>query len=53
MKKTIKQLKSDKGYLLIIIRLFDGRKKPVDVIVRKQYEEQLEELNKEIENFEA
>lgn len=49
----IKQLKSDIIYLLKIIRLFNGRKNPVDIMVCKQYERQLEEIKMEIENFET
>ncbi len=53
MKKTIKQLKSDKMYLIRIIKLFDGRESPVDVVVCKQYIKEIEKINKEIEEIES
>lgn len=48
MSKTIKQLKNDKIYLLKIIKLFDGRVSHVDLIVCKQYKEELKNVQEEI-----
>jgi len=53
MKKTLKQLKLDRMYLLMIVKLFDGREKPTEVVICKQYIKMLEEINVEIENFES
>lgn len=52
MNKTIKQLKNDRMYLLMIIKLFDGREKPYDVVICKQYIKMLENINVEIDNYE-
>ena len=53
MKKTLKQLKYDRMYLLMTVKLFDGREKPLDKIICKQYIKMLEKINVEIENFES
>ena len=53
MKKTINQLKSEKMYFLRIFKLFDGREKPEDVVVCKQYLKELEIIIKELEQIET
>lgn len=52
MKTTLKQMKLDRMYLLMTIKLFDGRKKPLEVVICKQYIKMLEEINVEIDNYE-
>jgi len=52
MKKTLKQLKNDRMYLLMIVKLFDGREKPLEIVICKQYIKMLEEIRGEIDNFE-
>ena len=52
MSQSLKQLKNDRMYLLMIIKLFDGREKPYDIVVCKQYVKMLEKINVEIDNYE-
>lgn len=52
MSISIKQLKDDRGFLIRIIKLFDGRKSPLEITVCRQYEQQLKMVKEEIETLE-